>query len=185
MKTVYLDTSVILSPYHREDPYQAESLSILTSKRLSRVTSHIGLIELSSVISRLRARREIRLPTEVESALSSLDFDRQVYSILLFMLRRGDVRIMVPDIVVSLHLDDIELSLGRMFIEAFNLAPKALLKTLDNLHVACLLSLLKEGHPIHYMVTGDEEMLKARSRITELTNVPVTSPPDLVRLEPL
>lgn len=185
MKTVYLDTSIILSPHHRGDPYHAESLSILTSRGLSRITSHIGLIELSSVVSRLRARGEIQLPSEVESALSSLDFDKQVYSILLFMLRRGDVKVRVPDALVNLRLGETEISLSTMFIEAFNLAPRALLKTLDNLHVACLLGLLKEGQSIHYMVTGDEELLKSRKRITELTSVPVASPRDLATLEPL
>lgn len=38
VKTVYLDTSVILSPHHRGHPYHAESLSILTSSGLSRIT---------------------------------------------------------------------------------------------------------------------------------------------------
>lgn len=185
MKTVYLDTSVVVSPYHPGDPYQAHSLSILTSQVLTKTISHIGLIELSATVSRLRVANEIQLPTEVESTLSSLDFSKQVYSILLFMLKRGDVKVLVPDIIVTLNLEDLRLNLSSIFVEAFNLAPRTLLKTLDNLHVASLHSLLKEGHSIHYMVTGDEEILKARKNITKLTNVPVTSPSELIELEPL
>ena len=185
MKTVYLDTSVILSPYHQGDPYQAESLSIIASEGLTRITSHIGLIELASAISRLRSRKEIQVPPEVESSLASLDFSKQVYSILLFMIKRGDIRIMVPDTVVNLQMGDIELSLSTMFVETFNMAPRTLLRTLDNLHLACLLTMLREGQSIHYMVTADEELLKARKKMTELTSVPVTSPRDLLNIEPL
>jgi len=185
VKTVYLDTGVILSPYHPGDAYQAHSLSILSSRAVTKTTSHVGLIELSATISRLRARDEIQLPNEVESALSSLDFSKQVYSILLFLLRYGNVKVLVPDTVVTLNLENVRLSLSSMFVEAFNLAPRTLLRTLDNLHVASLYSLLREGHSIQYMVTGDEELLKSRKKITELTNVPVTSPTDLINLEPL
>jgi hypothetical protein len=35
------------------------------------------------------------------------------------------------------------------------------------------------------MVTADEELLKARKKMTELTSVPVTSPRDLLNIEPL
>lgn len=146
---VYLDTGVILSPYHPGDPYQAHSLSILTSRAITKTTSHIGLIELSATISRLRARDDIQLPNEVESALASLDFNKQVYSMLLFMLANGNVRVSVPDTIVTLNLENNRLSLSSMFVEAFNLAPRSFLKTLDNLHVASLYSLLKEGHVIH------------------------------------
>lgn len=185
MKTLYLDTSVILSPYHQGDPYQAESLSIATSEGLTKITSHIGLIELASAISRLRSRKEIQLPPEVESSLAPLDFNNQVYTILLFMLKRGNTRVMVPDTVVNLQLGDMELSLSTMFVETFNMAPRTLLRTLDNLHVACLLTLLRERQSIHYMVTADEELLKARKKITELTSIPVASPHDLTNIEPL
>jgi len=185
VKTVYLDTGVILSPYHKGDRYQAHSLSILTSKAITKATSHIGLIELSAAISRLRAAGEIRLPQDVASAISSLEFSKQVYSILLFILRHGNVRILVPDIIVALNLETFRLNLSSMLVEAFNLGPRTLLKTLDNLHVASVHSLLRQGHTIHYMVTADEEVLKARRKITELTNVPVISPRDLASLEPL
>jgi len=183
VKTVYLDTSVILSPYHRGDSYRAESSSILASRGLTKAISHIGLIELAATVSRLRARKEIKLPDEVESILSSLDLNKQVYSLVLFMLKHGNVRVQVPDTIINLHLEDIEVSLSSMFVEAFNLAPRTLLKSLDNLHVASLLSLSKEGQVIHYIVTGDEELLKARKKIVELTNIPVTSPRELVSLE--
>jgi len=72
-----------------------------------------------------------------------------------------------------------------MFVEALDLAPKALLRTLDNLHIASLIGLLKEGHGIRYLVTGDEELLKARKTVTSVTSVPVISPPDLIKLEPM
>jgi len=133
----------------------------------------------------MRSRKEIQLPPEVESSLASLDFNKQVFSILLFMLRRGNTRVMVPDTVVNLQLGDIELSLSTMFVETFNMAPRTLLRTLDNLHVACLLTLLRERQSIHYMVTADEELLKARKKITELTSIPVASPHDLINIEPL
>jgi N-dimethylarginine dimethylaminohydrolase len=72
-----------------------------------------------------------------------------------------------------------------MFVETFTMAPRTLLRTLDNLHLACLLTMLREGQTIHYMVTADEELLKARKKMTELTSVPVASPRDLLNIEPL
>jgi len=56
---------------------------------------------------------------------------------------------------------------------------------LDNLHAASLISLLREGHNIHYLVIGDEELLKVRRAVTYSTNIPVVSPQDLVKLEPV
>jgi len=185
LKTVYLDTSVIISPYHILDPYQTESSSILASRVITKTTSHIGLIELSATIARLRAAKQIQLPDEAESALAHLDFDKQVYTILLFMLRKGNVRVLVPDTILTLNLEHITLNMSSMFIEAFKLAPKSLLKTLDNLHVASVYSLLKDGHTIHYIVTGDEELLRMGKKITELTNATVISPTDITKLEPL
>jgi len=185
VKTVYLDTNVIISPYHILDPYQTESSSILASRVITKTTSHIALIELSATVARLRAANQIQLPDEVESALSHLDFEKQVYTIILFMLRKGNVRVLVPDTILTLSLEHVTLNLSSMFIEAFKLAPKMLLKTLDNLHVAAVYSLLKEGNTINYMVTGDEELLRVRKKITELTNVTVISPTDITKLEPL
>jgi len=185
LKTIYLDTSVIISPYHTLDPYQTESASILASRTITKTTSHIGLIELSATVARLRAANQIQLPEEAESALSRLDFEKQVYTIIIFMLRHGNVRVLVPDGILTLTLENLRLNLSSMFIEAFKLAPKTLLKTLDNLHVASLYSLLKEDHVIHYMVTCDEELLRLGKKITELTNVTVTSPSDITKLEPL
>ena len=101
------------------------------------------------------------------------------------MLRTGNVRVLAPDTILTLNLEHFTLNMSSMFIEAFKLAPKMLLKTLDNLHVASVYSLLKEGNTINYMVTGDEELLRVRKKITELTNVTVISPTDMIKLEPL
>lgn len=185
MKTIYLDTSVLISPYHATDPYQTQSSEILTSRKITKTTSHIGLIELSATVSRLRAANQIQLPEEVETPLSQLAFDKQVYAILLFILRHGNVTVLVPDTTLTLTLENVRLNMSSTFIDAFKLAPKILLKTLDNLHVASLHSLLNDGHTIHYMVTGDEDLLRAGKEITELTNVTVISPTDIAKLEPL
>lgn len=185
MKSVYLDTNVILSPFHTGDPYQPSAASILASNRLVKVISHIGLIELSSTISRLRARAEIQLPNEVERALSSLDQSKQTHSILLFILKHSGVTILVPNTMIKLRLDGFDIRISSMFVEALDLAPKALLRTLDNLHIASLIGLMREGHNIQYLVTGDEELLKARRAVTSATGIPVVSPQDLVELEPL
>jgi ribosomal protein S13 len=165
------------------DPYQSASESILASRNLVKAISHIGLIELSSTISRLRAREELQVPKEVEKALSILDFGKQTYSLLLFMLKHGDVKVLVPNALIKLHLNGFDVKMSTMLVEALDLAPKALLKTLDNLHVASLTSLVKEGHSIHYMVTGDEELLRVRKTVTNITGIPIVSPQDLVKLE--
>jgi hypothetical protein len=167
------------------DPYQSAAESILASRNLVKAISHIGLIELSSTISRLRARKELQFPEEVEAALSSLDHAKQAYSILLFILKQSGVTILVPNALIKLHLNGLEVRISSMFVEALDLAPKALLRTLDNLHIASLIGLLKEGHSIRYLVTGDEELLKARKTVTSVTGVPVISPPDLIKLEPM
>jgi hypothetical protein len=133
----------------------------------------------------LRSREEIQLPPEVRSSHAFLVFNKQVYSILLFMLRRGNTRVIVPDAVVNLQLGDMELSPNSMFVETFNMAPGTLFQTLDNPYVACLPTLLREGQSIQYMVTADEELLKARKKIAELTSIPVTSVHDLIKIEPL
>ncbi len=185
MKTVYLDTNVILSPYHMGDPYRSAATSVLASRNLVKAISHIGLTELSSTISRLRARKELQLPEEVETVLLSLDVERQAYSILLFMLKRSGITVLVPNALIKLRLNNHDIKVSSMFVEALNLAPKALLRTLDNLHIASLIGLLKEGHSIHYLVTGDEELLKARRTVTNVTGIPVLSPQDLIKLEPL
>jgi len=146
VKMIYLDTSVVLSPFHMGDPYKSAAGSILTSKNLVKAISHIGLIELSSTISRLRARGELQVPKEVEKALSSLDFSKQTYSVLLFMLKHSGVKVLVPNALIKLHLNGFNIKISTMLVEALDLAPKALLRTLDNLHVASLIGLVKEGH---------------------------------------
>ena len=185
MKTVYLDTNTLLSPFHAGDPYQSEAASILAYLKMIKVISHIGLVELSSTISRLRARRELQLPEEVEAALSSLELSKQAYSILLFILKHSGVTVLVPNALIRLHLNGFEIRMSSMFVEALNLAPKATLRTLDNLHIASLIGLLKERHTISYLITGDGELLNARTRITNATGIPVVSPQDLIKLEPL
>jgi len=114
-----------------------------------------------------------------------LDQNKQTHSILLFILKHSGVTILVPNTLIKLRLDGFDIRISSMFVEALDLAPKALLRTLDNLHIASLIDLPREGHNIQYLVTGDEELLKARKTVTSATGIPVVSPQDLAELEPL
>jgi len=164
IKSIYVDTSVIVARYKPGDPLYNDS-NALFQREYRFVVSPLVLVELYSVFSRIRPY--IRLPKPLKGvALNSLvrfvidDCKLTVmYNLLIARIREGACRVPLE------------------YIYAMRLAEALRLRALDLLHVAQASLLNGE---VEALVTGDEELLERRERIKELTGLSVASPRELI-----
>jgi len=185
LKKVYVDTNVLLAAFHTKDPYHNYANAILSSAKLEKVISPLTLAELTSVISRLRKNNSLKLPDNIEDKLSKISFEKQVYSIALFIIRHANVSIEGLNLALPINLNGMTFKAPTEFLEAHRIAPTTQLRSLDNLHIAVASMLLKRGTALNHFTTCDEKMLNLRDVLVEMLGIPITSPEELAKIEGL
>ena len=180
MKEIYLDTNVLLSPFHAGDPFAAQCLQILRTKRIAKVTSPLTFVELCAVISKLRHEGVLVLERQIEDRLSKLKPSGQVYALATFFLSFGSVKIAGMDTVVETSFDGFSVTTLLEFMEACSVAPSTLLRSLDNIHLAAVNIMVRQGRTIESFVTCDRGILERGEELKKVIDVPVVSPAGLV-----
>lgn len=181
MKTIYVDTSVLIAKYKPNDELFEVSQKILELRKFKSIISHISLIELVSVISRQFIY--FKFKGEVGERMRLLNFKEKVLFSLNYIIQDNDLLVLQHNSFEKLPFiteSQIYADYGRALI----LAPDTKLRTLDNLHIASAknITLLKDEY-LYYFVTGDNEILSKKKEISEYLGTLVISPFDLIKIE--
>lgn len=180
---IYVDTNVVISTYKPDEAFYEMALSISKSDAIRKVGSHILILELFSVVSRLYKASQIVLPKTVERILSKLSFGDRILAIVNAILL--DWNIICPNLRLELRelkLKDYDLLIPEVFVEACKIASSISLKTLDALHIAYAKIINEIFGDLNYFVTVDQNILDNRLKIKETAKIDVISPKELTNL---
>lgn len=180
---VYVDTNVVISTYKPDEEFYEMALSIAKSDAIRKIGSHILILELFSVVSRLYKTSQIVLPKTVERFLSKLYFKDRVLAIVNTILL--DWNIICPNLELELRelkLKDYSLLMPELFIEACEIASSTSLKTLDVLHIAYAKMINEIFGNLNYFVTIDQNILDSRLKVKKTAKIDVVSPKELINL---
>ncbi len=184
MKSIYIDTSVILAKYKPNDNIHGDAKIMFKSKKLKHIISHITLIELASVIS--RNFKQIKIGDLASKELLDFTFREKVYFLLRYILEENLLNIFHYNGKDSIPYFEALESIFSDYSQAIFLAPISKLRTLDNLHIASLKNIIfSKNLSINYFVTGDEEILKNRNKLKSYLDLLIVSPQTLIELEAL
>ncbi len=181
MKTIYVDTSVLIAKYKPKDELFEVSQKILERRKFKSLISHISLIELVSVIS--RQFNYFRFKGEVAERMQILNSKEKVFFSLNYIIQDNDLLVVQHNSFEKLPFIT-ESQLYADYARVILLAPDVKLRTLDNLHISSAknITLLKNEN-LHYFVTGDNEILSKKKEVGEYLDTLVISPADLVKIE--
>ena len=181
MKTLYLDTNIILTRYAPDEPQHEATEKIIVevdAGKLAAVTSVLTLVEIASVTSRAHEKTaEASAAMKREEIVTA--FIRRVADIqnLTFIPIGGEI---------SIRIAEQHVKLSALLAVALEIAPRTGLKTLDNLHLAsAIVASRTYGQKIDYFATLDEEIRKRSEVVRSLINAPVLTPAELVEIENL
>ncbi|MHA1971512.1 MAG: type II toxin-antitoxin system VapC family toxin [Candidatus Hodarchaeales archaeon] len=179
MKSVYLDTNVILAQWVPTDPFYESSKRICQAVEGSIIIgffSGLGLAEVSSVVE----RQQQKFSNEInEKTRLSTEYHRRIVRIDNLKI----IDIMSPyNIIIS----EKKYKLNVINWQVFDIAAKMRLKTLDNLHIATIILLNKiKGKNIDFFITGDKELLTKSYEVKKEYGFSIVSPEQFITLEGL
>ena len=159
---VYVDTNVIIARYMEEDELKQSADALLGRRGLDLLGSPLTVVELASVLSRVRVRLRGRRKRAT------------IPSLVRYILLDSGVRIETPLAVVRSKLLGGYVPLEYHLSLAY--AERLRLKSLDLIHVAYASAL---GADV--LATGDREILDRREEIVEEAGVDVKHPSELIR----
>lgn len=179
MKTLYLDTNVMLSKWVLTDPFHEDSKKIINAIQNSKIKglfSGLGLAEVASVVE----RQQEKFSGEIEKELKlGTEFIKKIT--MITNLEICDIIYPINSIIAN---ENKELSIIHW--QCFEVASKIHLKTLDNLHIAIITLLEKiKGKKIDYFITSDKEIVSKANQIKKEYGFAVLQPNQLVTLEGL
>jgi len=161
---IYVDTNVIVARYKPDDPLfrVADSFFNLDSEFY---ISSLTLVELFSVLSRVRIKLLVRRPS--------------LNTLVSFIVRDCNLRPIERFHSITRTMVGLKLTMPFEYSIAMKLANMLKLRTLDLLHVA-IASLARDIGLLHIFVTGDDEILRRRRKIQKSTGLLVKHPSELM-----
>ena len=165
MVVVYVDTNVIIARYKPNDPLYSIANEFF-QKNYDFVISPITLVELYSVLSRVRPFLKF------ERGLENANID----TLIAFILYDSKLKIVARSFISRLQILGKRLRVPLEYHLAIKFAEKLQLKTLDMLHIAYAYMLRNR---LDYIVTGDDDILKARELIKRHMGLEIREPSEL------
>ena len=162
MVVVYVDTNVIIARYKPNDPLYSIANKFF-QKNYEFVISPITLVELYSVLSRVRPFLKF------EKGLENTNMD----TLIAFILYDSKLKIVARSFISRLQILSKRLRVPLEYHLAIKFAEKLQLKTLDMLHIAYAYMLRNR---LDYIVTGDDDILKARELIKRHMGLEIREP---------
>ena len=166
MVTVYVDTSIIIARYKPNDPLHSIANRFF-EKDYDFIISPITIVELYSVLSRIKPF--LKFKEELKNA--------NIDTIVAFIIYDSKLRIVTRSFMPSMQILGKKFRVPLEYRLAMKFAEKLQLRTLDLLHIAYAYML---RDMLDYVVTGDDDVLKARELIKQCTGLEVVSPSKFV-----
>ncbi|MBN1329307.1 MAG: hypothetical protein JXA54_07520 [Candidatus Heimdallarchaeota archaeon] len=179
MKSLYLDTSVLLARWAPLDIHHSSSMLIhtaISSGKIIGYISDLSIAEVASVVERQQQKFQLDLTSKVHLALEYVKRIRLIPNIIIINTSS------VSDVTIAQK----STPLSTIFWKSIDVAITSKLKTLDNIHLAIgssFFSLI--GRKLDYFVTTDYEILATGQKIEQTYDFQVVSPEKLVKKETL
>lgn len=187
MKTVYLDTSIILSLIKHDEPIYPLVKIITNQKHLEFVTSTIGLLELFTILARqydLILDEIENLNLDFKGKFSKLTKSEVIQLIIEFLFMKINLKLLSDLIPEPLSIFDPPPSIDPIKKLGINISHQVNLKTLDNYHLSTVWYHDNfTNKKIAYLVTGDDEFISKSAMLKLQINFLVLHPTDFVKLE--
>lgn len=176
MSIIYVDTSIIIAKYKKQDEYYKYANQILNPDKNKKCISHITLVELSSVLS--RNIDNIHL-SEIEE-LDALSDKEKILFMIKYIIADCGFKIYnftgLNEISSIIPKDQISMD----YQQAINISMKSKLRTLDNLHFATVKNIVTfKGINIEYFLTGDHEILE-NTEISDILDMQIIHPKEYI-----
>jgi predicted nucleic acid-binding protein len=179
MKRIYLDTNILLTLWAPVDPFFHSCIQIrkaIEKKEINALFSGFGLAEVASVVERQKRKFSVKDP--VESTLA-IEFVKKITLI-------KNLEIIDDFVTYNIDIQDNMVNISSSHWLCIDVAKNIGLKTLDNLHIASLLSIQNmSGKNVDYFVTNDREILSKANLIKKRYKVSVVASDNLISLEGL
>ncbi|MHA2364843.1 MAG: type II toxin-antitoxin system VapC family toxin [Candidatus Hodarchaeales archaeon] len=176
MKSIYLDTNVLLAKWVKSDPFYYESQKIITSIEKTQIKGYFsgfGLAEVASVVERQVSKFNLN---QFKGSLA-IEFVKAIREINNLTI----TEIFTP---VNLLINDQKTVLSIIHLKTIEVAHKVKLKTLDNIHISIITLLMQyQGKKIDYFTTGDKEIISKGNEIKLNFGISVVDPSEFVRIE--
>ncbi|MEM3382236.1 MAG: type II toxin-antitoxin system VapC family toxin [Candidatus Bathyarchaeia archaeon] len=174
MRIFYLDTNVFISNYKRDDPYHSSSVKIVEGLRQGRIEAYtcvLTILETAAVAS-----RNYEKGIHLLGASRMIDRRRLIGALLKRLLNLNIHFVNLPG-ETSMKLLKKDITMPIIFHESLSLALKIGLKSLDLIHLSSA-KYAKETLkvPIQAFVTGDEDFLNRKDKLSEIIDFPFLTP---------
>lgn len=185
MKAAYIDTSVVIAKYKKNDPFYAAAKTLLEGRTVRCISAPITLVELAVVITRQRHVILVEDNMEdVKRALTGLSEEDQIHVLTQFIVLDNPIEYYSHLGSERLFYEAWEIEMVSDYATAIMFTPKLRLKCLDTLQIASLKNIiLAKGEKVDYFVTNDQELLDRRREISKLIGVTSVDPETLLQLE--
>lgn len=184
MKTVYLDTNIILCHLRKEEDYFEDAQIIRKQKHLKFVTGTITLVEISSVLSRLMENMIETAESSLKEKIISVSNTKQIQLLVDYLINYTSVEIIEEPEIELFNLFQKRVKINLLYKLAISHSSKVKMKTLDNIHFATARyyeSFLQ--NKISYLVTADDDFIKKGKNYREHSEILIIHPRDFVSLE--
>ena len=162
----YVDTSVLVTSLNTTDPYYHSTIDFLGSSLSKKIISPLVLTELISVIS--RKIKAITFHRTIRKLTGTIPKNKEMF-IIMYLLRKFNLSVLPTNSKKTTLFG----MMPSIFATAISLASDIKLKTLDLLHISQAYLYKKEGYEIDYLVTLDNDFVKYKEEIHEITGIEI------------
>ncbi|OLS19231.1 MAG: hypothetical protein HeimC3_46620 [Candidatus Heimdallarchaeota archaeon LC_3] len=188
MKRVYLDTSLILSPFRIQDPNYSLMKIIKKQNHLQFVTSTLSIIEIFNILLREKETFKLALNKLLTNndliELSFLSKNLQIRLAIEFLLDYYNIHILSDDKPEFEKFRSIQIKIHPIFKLLISFTISSRLRTLDLLHY-CHAKYFTEykDFSINYVVTADHLFQSGREVLKSDSITLLLSPETFIDLE--
>ncbi len=179
MKQLYLDTNILLTLWAPLDPLFQSCFKIrkaIEENEIHAIFSGLGLAEVASVVERQKKKFSIADPRE---SFLAIEFLKRIVLI-------KNLQIIDDLSVYKIDIQDKIINISSSHWLCIDVAKKIGLRTLDNLHLANVISIQNRiGKDVDYFVTNDKEILLKANLIKKRYKLSVVASDNLISLEGL
>ena len=177
MKQFYMDTNVFISRLKPDDPYHSDAKTVVKSLEEGAIlaeTSVLTLLEAASVSGRSYDVKK--------GERGRNEKDRKVF-IVRVLRRLAGLKVKFINIAgdTPISVRGIQATLPSVFNEAVILSLQSTLRTLGLVHLAAARHAKRMNEGLGAFVTGDNEFLSNKKRLSEIIGMPILSPKEYVK----
>ena len=179
MKTIYLDTNVLLAKWSPNYPFHKESGQIISATEMGTIATVFSTIGLCEVVSVVKRQEMKFLPKSDPKPSMTIEFIKRIRTI-------KNLTIFNDNIKIDVSIAGIRTEILSTYWKSIEIASKIGLKTSNNIHLATEIVFQRvTGRQIDYFVSADKMIILEARTIKKAIGVTVVTPDQFLVLEGL